>query len=208
MSIDSLYLSHSIKLDFMRHGETELSHTLRGSTDDALTSNGQAQMQRTLEQAIQSNVHWDVIFTSPLKRCHVFAKHAAEQLKLDIHCLSELQEMHFGDWEAKTTQYLYDTVPEQLEKFWLYPTEFSPPNAETLVQLETRIEEALGQIRCVMQQNSYSRALVVSHGGVIKLLKCKALKKPLNDLLKMSAELGQLNHFSYIHANELVYEEG
>jgi len=35
----------------------------------------------------------------------------------------------------------------------------------------------------------------VTHGGVIKLLKCIALKQSLDDILKMSAELGQLNRF-------------
>ncbi|MHC3124304.1 histidine phosphatase family protein, partial [Acinetobacter sp. GN11] len=34
--------------------------------------------------------------------------------------------------------------------------------------------------------------LVVTHGGVIKLLACLAQRKPLDDLLKMPAELGKL----------------
>ncbi|MEG1856339.1 MAG: histidine phosphatase family protein, partial [Acinetobacter sp.] len=34
-----------------------------------------------------------------------------------------------------------------------------------------------------------------THGGVIKLLKCIALNHRLDDILKMSAELGQLNSF-------------
>jgi alpha-ribazole phosphatase len=38
-------------------------------------------------------------------------------------------------------------------------------------------------------------ALIVTHGGVIKLLKCMALQQSLDDILKMSAELGQLNRF-------------
>ena len=112
--------------------------------------------------------------------------------------------MHFGDWEAQTTQHLYETVPEQLEKFWLQPTMFSPPNAETLVQFEQRVEQALQKINAYMQIKKCSRALVISHGGVIKLLKCKAMSKPLNDLLKMSAELGQLNHF-YSSANDFIF---
>ncbi len=40
-------------LDFLRHGETSLSHTLRGRTDDALTAKGWAQMQSTIAQAEQ-----------------------------------------------------------------------------------------------------------------------------------------------------------
>ena len=53
----------------------------------------------------------------------------------------------------------------------------------------------LGQMFEILQSRNYQRALVVTHGGVIKLLKCKALQQPLDDLLKMTAELGQLSYF-------------
>ena len=37
-----------LKIDLLRHGETTLSHTLRGSTDDDLTELGWQQMQQTI----------------------------------------------------------------------------------------------------------------------------------------------------------------
>ncbi len=43
-----------------------------------------------------------------------------------------------------------------------------------------------------MQKHNLQHALVVTHGGVIKLLACLAEQQPLDDLLKMSAELGKL----------------
>ena len=46
-----------------------------------------------------------------------------------------------------------------------------------------------------MQQHQYQSALVVTHGGVIKLLSCLAQQQGLDDLLKMSAEPGQLHSF-------------
>lgn len=61
-------------LDFLRHGETSLSHTLRGKTDDALTAKGWAQMQSTIAQAEQVSQAWDVIYSSPLQRCRLFAE--------------------------------------------------------------------------------------------------------------------------------------
>ena len=195
MSSQAINSAEMLILDVMRHGETELSHTLRGSTDDALTQTGWQQMQQTLQHAIDVGQSWDVIFSSPLQRCQQFAQSIATQLKLDLHCLPQLQEMHFGDWEGQSTQFLYETVPDQLEKFWLQPTEFSPPNAETLPQFDIRVSQAVAQMMAYMQENGLKKALVISHGGVIKLLKCKAQNLHLNDLLKMVADLGQLNHF-------------
>lgn len=43
-----------------------------------------------------------------------------------------------------------------------------------------------------MQKQNLQHALVVTHGGVIKLLVCLARQQPLDDLLKMPAELGKL----------------
>jgi alpha-ribazole phosphatase len=54
-----------------------------------------------------------------------------------------------------------------------------------------------------MRQRGHRRALLVTHGGVIKLLKCKAQRQPLDDVLKMTAELGQLNSFELADADSI-----
>ena len=63
-----------IMLDLLRHGETELGHTLRGSTDDALTSKGWKIMQQTVNTALDHGLQWDMILSSPLQRCLNFAQ--------------------------------------------------------------------------------------------------------------------------------------
>ena len=185
------------RIDFLRHGETELSHTLRGSTDDALTDSGWQKMQQTVDQFLKNNSPnpWDVVFSSPLQRCALFADEIASNLKLELILDRNLQEMHFGDWEAVSTQEIYEKQPDVLAQFWETPTRFSPPNAETMQQFQQRILHALQQIQGSMQHNQFAHAMVVTHGGVIKLLKCLAFNQPLDNILKMSAELGQFNHF-------------
>ena len=185
------------RIDLLRHGETELSHTLRGSTDDALTDSGWQQMQQTVDQFLKNNSPnpWDIVFSSPLQRCALFADEIASNLKLELILDRNLQEMHFGDWEGVSTQEIYEKQPDVLAQFWETPTRFSPPNAETMQQFQQRILHALQQIQGSMQRNQFAHAMVVTHGGVIKLLKCLAFNQPLDDILKMSAELGQFNHF-------------
>jgi len=70
-----------LRLDLLRHGETTLSHTLRGHTDDELTEKGWLQMQSTIQQYVAGGTNWDVIFSSPLQRCHAFAINLAERLE-------------------------------------------------------------------------------------------------------------------------------
>ncbi|WP_089605005.1 histidine phosphatase family protein [Acinetobacter piscicola] len=195
-------LEQKLQLDLLRHGETTLGHTLRGSTDDELTTLGWQQMYQIVQMTDQASISqtaiqkpWDIIFTSPLKRCRLFAESIAEQLHRPLIVDQQLQEMHFGDWEGESTQMIYENDPELLANFWQYPTKFTPPNAESLQIFSARIQSALHNIQQQMLQYHAEKALVVTHGGVIKLLKCMALQKPLDDILKMSAELGQLNRF-------------
>lgn len=188
-------------IDILRHGETTLSHTLRGSTDDALTLLGWQQMRNTMLQALDAGQKWDVIFTSPLQRCDLFAREFAEQQHLSVIVNENLQEMHFGDWDGQSTEKIYQDTPELLANFWQYPTKFSAPNGENLLVFQQRIDLAMQQMTQQMQKQQWKSALVISHGGVIKLLKCQALQKPLDDLLKMSAELGELHVFQWDDAH-------
>lgn len=200
-----------LKIDLLRHGQSTLSHTLRGSTDDDLTELGWSQMQHSIDQSLHAQdneaVPWDVIFSSPLKRCRLFADRIAQQIEKPVFYHANLQEMHFGDWEALSTQYIYENEPELLANFWQQPTLFSPPNAETMQNFHLRVINGLTNIQQQMQANHWQHALLVTHGGVIKLLKCIALKHALDDLLKMSAELGQLDAFILHEDGALAFVE-
>ena len=184
-------------LDFLRHGETNLSHTLRGRTDDALTAKGWAQMRSTITQSEQTGQAWDVIYSSPLQRCRLFSEQWAEQKQLPLYIEPNLQEMDFGEWEAQSTERLYQLYPDELAQFWQTPLSFTPPQAESLLTFKSRVLESVETLTQQMYAQGWTRALIISHGGVIKLLKCQALKQHDNDLLKMSAELGQLNSFVF-----------
>ncbi|WP_062033533.1 histidine phosphatase family protein [Acinetobacter sp. BMW17] len=184
-------------LDFLRHGETSLSHTLRGRTDDALTAKGWAQMRSTITQSEQTGQAWDVIYSSPLQRCRLFAEQWAEQKQLPLFIEPNLQEMDFGEWEAQSTELLYQLYPDELAQFWQTPLSFTLPQAESLLTFKSRVLESVETLTQQMYAQGWTRALIISHGGVIKLLKCQALKQHDNDLLKMSAELGQLNCFVF-----------
>jgi alpha-ribazole phosphatase len=185
-----------LRVDLLRHGETTLSHTLRGSTDDELTELGWQQMHQSIfynQPSVQ--MHWDYMFSSPLKRCAQFAQSLSDQVQIPLMQDERLQEIHFGDWEGISVQQIYSTSPELLVNFWQYPTRFTPPNAEKYLDFQSRIHQALDSIRQQMLASKSQTALVVTHGGVIKLLKCLAFQQPLDDILKMTADLGQLNRF-------------
>ena len=185
-----------LQIDLLRHGETTLSHTLRGHLDDDLTEQGWLQMQSTIQQYMTTPVDWDVIISSPLRRCRCFAEHLANQLGLPMRVNEHIKEMYFGDWEGISTQAIYEAEPEQLANFWQFPTQYHAPNGESLTQFQQRIFIGFEQIYTQIQAQNGQKALVITHGGVIKLLTCLAQQQNLDDLLKMPAELGKLYSFS------------
>jgi len=179
-----------LKIDLLRHGESQFSHTLRGHLDDELTPKGWQQMQSTIDQV--TNQTWDVIVSSTLKRCACFAEQLAKTTELPLLLNHDLKEMYFGDWEGVSTQQIYETLPELLANFWQKPSQYCPPGAETLMQFQARVLNGFQYLLGDMQMRNRQHALVVTHGGVIKLLACLAKQQPLDDLLKMPAELGKL----------------
>ncbi|CAI4201678.1 Putative phosphoserine phosphatase 2 [Acinetobacter baumannii] len=178
------------RIDLLRHGESQYSHTLRGHLDDELTAKGWQQMQSTIEQV--TNQTWDVIVSSSLKRCACFAEQLAKTAELPLLVNHDLKEMYFGEWEGVSTQQIYENSPELLANFWQKPSQYCPPCAETLNQFQTRVLKGFQDLLGYMQKQNLQHALVVTHGGVIKLLACLARQQPLDDLLKMPAELGKL----------------
>lgn len=188
------------RIDLLRHGESQYSHTLRGHLDDELTAKGWQQMQSTIEQVTDQT--WDVIVTSSLKRCACFAEQLAKTTQLPLLLNHDLKEMYFGEWEGVSTQQIYETSPELLANFWQKPSQYCPPQAETLMQFQMRILKGFQDLLLEMRKQNWQRALVVTHGGVIKLLSCLAGQQPLDDLLKMQAELGKLYSFEFFKEEE------
>ncbi|MEN8405895.1 histidine phosphatase family protein [Acinetobacter seifertii] len=191
------------RIDLLRHGESQYSHTLRGHLDDELTAKGWQQMQSTIEQVTDQT--WDVIVTSSLKRCACFAEQLAKTTQLPLLLNHDLKEMYFGEWEGVSTQQIYETSPELLANFWQKPSQYCPPQAETLMQFQMRILKGFQDLLLEMRKQNWQRALVVTHGGVIKLLSCLARQQPLDDLLKMQAELGKLYSFEFFEEEQLTF---
>lgn len=171
-------------IDLLRHGETEQGGGLRGSLDDALTAAGWAQ----LRQAVTAGERWDRIITSPLQRCARFAEELAAAGDLPLHVEPRLQELHFGDWEGRTAAQLMETDAEALGAFWSDPYAFTPPRGERLTDFESRVLAALQHLQ---ERHVSEHLLLVTHGGVMRLLLARLRGLPREQLLQVSVAHGQ-----------------
>lgn len=168
----------TLRLDLLRHGETELGGGLRGSLDDALTEKGWAQMRA----AVVAGGPWDRLISSPLQRCARFAAELGEQLNLPVQLDKDLQELHFGAWEGQSAAALMETDAEALGLFWADPYSFTPPQGEPVSDFAARV---LGAIARLHQAYAGERVLLISHGGVMRLLLAQARGWPREQLLNV-----------------------
>ncbi|WP_337153957.1 alpha-ribazole phosphatase family protein [Pseudomonas protegens] len=175
----------TLYLDLLRHGESELGGGLRGSLDDALTATGWQQMR----EAVQGRGPWDRVLSSPLQRCARFAQELAEQLQLPLSLEPDLQELHFGAWEGQSAAALMETDADDLGRFWADPYAFTPPGGEPVELFSLRV---LGAIERLYQACAGQRVLLVSHGGVMRLLLARARGLPRQQLLNVEVGHGAL----------------
>ncbi|MEO6675830.1 MAG: alpha-ribazole phosphatase family protein [Pseudomonas sp.] len=179
----------TLRLDLLRHGETELGGGLRGSLDDALTDKGWAQ----LRAAVIGQGPWDRLVSSPLQRCARFAEELGAQLGLPVQLEKDLQELHFGVWEGQNTAQLMKTSAEALGLFWTDPYSFTPPEGEPVADFSARVLAAVERLHGIY---AGERVLLITHGGVMKLLLAQARGLPREQLLSVEVAHASLHSLS------------
>lgn len=163
------------QIDLLRHGEPEGGPKYRGSLDDPLNDLGWRQMRTSL----QGHPTWDSIVTSPLRRCSHFAHKLGEECKIPVVIEKKFQEMHFGQWEGRTSEEILKDPSQHLTLFWRDPLNNPPPDGEHLRDFHKRIGEAWYHL---LEQTQDQSILVVAHGGVIRMILSLILGTPLYHL--------------------------
>lgn len=161
----------------LRHGEVKGGACFRGSTDDPITPQGRSQMWNTINR----NPNWQQIISSPMIRCADFAQRLAQRDSIPLRLDERLREIDFGAWEGRTSAALMAEEPEALRQFWKDPVANRPPGGEPLIDFQERVlnawQETIRNFPC-------QRILWITHGGVIRIILCKVLKKPIAQLLQ------------------------
>jgi broad specificity phosphatase PhoE len=195
------------QVDLLRHGHCEGGRIFRGHCDSPLSQLGTEQMQRALSShALSSpspleNIEagqscWDIIISSPSKRCQSFAQQLSEQLTTPLLIAPELKEIFFGDWEGLEIDVVNRDHSQQLANFWREPQHFPPPNGETMAHFFQRVNRYWQQM-LVQQQGK--RCLVVTHGGSIRCILASILGMPLSPLSRLSVPHACLSRISVFH---------
>jgi alpha-ribazole phosphatase len=187
-----------MRLLIARHGQTKhnLDRRYQGITDAPLNETGRTQAEQLAERLAGEKI--DVIYSSPLMRSTQTAELVAKINGLDIKTDERLREISFGEWEGMSYDEIRARSADLLKKWIHDPAHIPPPNGETLIQLATRVKEAIDDIK---SRHAKQDVLVVTHGGVIRTMLCLSLGLDLNRHQQFESATGSLSELSF-------YEEG
>ncbi|HBE33968.1 MAG TPA: histidine phosphatase family protein [Cyanobacteria bacterium UBA11368] len=162
----------SLKLYFIRHGETIYSRTgsYSGEIDPDLTPEGH-KMAAAFAKAYQS-LPWEAIYVSPMKRTIATAKPLCDAVGIEMQLRDGLKEMKYGAWEGQTPEFVKENYQDDYVR-WLTEPAWNPPTGgETAVQLASRASLVIAEIE---QKHPNGNVLVVSHKATIRIILCSLL---------------------------------
>ena len=149
----------------LRHGQSEWNAVGRwqGQADPPLTTLGRLQARQAGHHLRAECPTFDLVISSDLDRAVVTGDLLAEEIDC-AHRRSDVRwrENHAGEWQGLTRQEINEGWPGWLD------ADRRPPNFETVESTTTRTLAALADIA---KFHAGGCVLVVSHGGVIRLLR-------------------------------------
>ena len=176
----------------LRHGETQGGSRYNGSTDVALSERGWSQMRAVVE----NEACWDRVISSPLSRCAQFARRLQRQNNIPLQLDERIREIHFGIWEGKTAAEVFENDGDALTRYWQDPVRHTPIEGEALKDFEVRV---LSLWQDVVAKYHDEKILLIAHGGVIRLLLCHVLQRPLQRIFDIEVAYASLHHIRVEH---------
>ncbi len=170
-----LYLVRHIKPDFPEG-------TNYGQTDVQLPDGYDMQHQEIIRLLPTA---YDVVYSSPLSRCRLFA----QAITADHVTDDRLMELHFGDWEGKKWD---DINREELDPWMADYINLAPPNGESLLTLVNRFSTFIREL----QAKQYQRALIITHAGIILSAMHLFNGIPLNQVMMEKVDYGGIYIFN------------
>jgi len=149
----------------VRHGETDNNRTRRlsGWIDTPLTDTGLQPTEAVIKKL--SSVHIDEMYSSDMGRAFVTAYIVGRGLNFtkEIIRLPGLREVNYGDAANMYSAEAYKLYP-QLDR----DTHFTPPNGESLDQMQKRVFQTIEEIN---NAHTDANIVLVCHSGVMAALK-------------------------------------
>lgn len=170
-----------MEIYIIRHGRTlwNKEQRLQGSADIELSDSGRAPAIESSQN--MKDIHFDKIFSSPLKRAYETACILRGDRELEIITDDRLRELDFGSYEGRTMEELNNDPTCTFRYFFDKPELYrATEDGETLEHLCERASQFMKeQIEPLAE--TCERILIVAHGAINKAMMTHVKKHGIVD---------------------------
>lgn len=174
----------------IRHGHIKTptgQRTYIGQTDLPLSAEGYR--QGTWLAAWFSRVKLDAVFASDLSRAFTTAELVSGEGGPAVQGRPDLREIALGAWEGLTFATVARRYPREFEARGRDLVHFRPPGGESFGECGARVWAAFTEITRL----PHARMAVVAHAGVNRLLLCRVLGMPPENLFRIGQDYACVN---------------
>lgn len=175
-----------MELYIVRHGETDWNKEKRiqGRADIQMNEAGRLQVENLAKTL--SDIKFDQVYASPLKRAieTALVVSGKEKVKID----ERLIEIDFGQLEGVVYKDIDKKNPKEVEgellqirNFFIDPEKYTPVNGETYASLLERVGTFLEEIKEEYKEGN-KKILLVSHATCIHAMLTYVRKSPLKNM--------------------------
>jgi len=170
-------LHYRLRLLLIRHGQTDYNCDRRffSITDVPLNADGEAEVRELGERI--GDIQVGHVYSSYSKRAEVTAQILNEYWSSDMAFEELLAEQYYGSWEGLSMKHLEETVPGELEDWFMGRLE-APPGGESLGAVRQRAELMLSKVETAHTEETIA---IVSHGGLLQAMVCVLLDATLRN---------------------------
>ena len=177
------------KIDLLRHGQLITPGLFCAHPEEPLSKKGLQDLIKATD-----NGHWDVIVSSPYRRCREFSGMLAQQKQCKLQLNEQFKELDFGAWTGVATDKLWQQHSEQLKQLWETPESFVAPEGESMQAFVSRVEEGL---QSLLHEHENSSVLLITHAGVIRTILAKALGITPHSMLRFAVDHARSSRIHY-----------
>jgi len=187
-------MSKPTRLHLLRHGQVEGYEEKRynGQADTPLTVIGRRQ-SASLAGRFQYR-RLAAIYASDLQRCRFAADQIALFQRVAPVYRTGLRELCAGDWEGTPWTVLQRDASELWQRRLRDIVHIAPPGGESFNELADRVRPEMQQI---ISSHPEGEIVIVSHGGVNRLILLDALGAPLESLMRIEQDYACHNIIDY-----------
>ena len=184
----------------IRHGSPDgMDGRCYGRYDAPLSAEGIQQAKVVAERLARESISH--VYSSGLSRAVETARIIAEEHHLSVETIDDLAEIDFGEFEGLRYEDIERRYRDVFQSWMTRPTETEFPNGESFTQLSAR---AIRVMDLLISRHRKQSVVVVTHGGVLRVVLGKALSIPDEQIFRLAQGYGAVNRIRYFEHGPIV----